>query len=235
MFNYNMDYNNQIILFVLLLILFTYFVINPDTCNTYSYMPESFIPAIENDRCLKINDAGKEPQYEISDSLLSAKNLDGKFNMAPQYMNNADFVKMVNNIKQIIVNTIVEYGAKCNDMNGYTFSDRLEQQQLTFTCYSDMNEIEENIILRITSYIIKTVKSLTNINLNPYYLVNIMKLHLGLKEGLVYPLGYSELYTKHGVQYFTKNMIISKVNTNLDINNTLFTIISNRGIVLLNK
>jgi len=227
-----MDYNIQIILFVLLLILFAYFIIKSDNSCIKS---ESFIPAIENDRCLKINDAGKDPQYEITDSLLSADNLNGKYNMAPQYMNNTDFIKMVNNIRQIIINTVIEYGKNCNDMNGHTFSDRLEQHQLTFKCYSDMNEIEENIILRITTYIIKIIKSMADINLNPYYLVNIMKLHLGLKEGLLYPLGYSELYTKHGVQYFTKNMVSDKVNTNLDINNVLFTIISSRGIVLLNK
>jgi len=156
-----------------------------------------------------------------------------EFNSAPKYMLVSDFVQMVTIIRRMVLDMIIDFGTKCQTADGNTVRDRIEPHQKSLSCYDDIVDIEERIILKITGYIYSYIKERFNINLNPYLSVNLMKIHLNLLESVLYPLAYSTLYTEHGIQYFNESLVKDKVYNNLQINDVLFTILSSRGIILV--
>lgn len=155
------------------------------------------------------------------------------FNNAPKYMLVSDFSNMVVIISDIVLDMLMEYGSKCQSADGYIVRDRIEEHQKTLSCYNDLVDIEERIILKITAFIYSYIDKKFGIKLNPYYSINLMKIHLNLLESILYPLAYSSLYTEHGIQYFNEKTARDLIHTNLRIHDVLFTIISSRGIILI--
>lgn len=144
------------------------------------------------------------------------------------YLNVSEFNEMVNRIKQIISNSLIGLGSQCQAINGLEF-DKLVENQITLSCHNDVAQIQEQIILAITRYIIGHIQNKFGININPYQIIGDMMIHLNLLEAVIYPLMYSTLYTINGIQYVTQSKIIDTVN-NLDIKNVLYTTLTKRGI-----
>jgi hypothetical protein len=137
---------------------------------------------------------------------------------------------MVINLQTLIVTTLKEQALTCSDMNG---SDGLEKKHMTFNCINDVGSIQNIVIGRLTSYIIKYIKYFYNINMNPQLIISDFKNNLNLLDNLIYPLLYSHFYTVHGINYFTDNMLINKVTNNLKLKNVLYTILQRRGIEVI--
>ncbi len=150
---------------------------------------------------------------------------------ANNYLRVSEFIGMVNKIKQIIINKLVDMGSQCQNMNGLEY-DKLSENQITLSCHNDVAQIEEQIVLAITKYIIGYIQNKFKININPYQIIGDLMVHLNLLEAVVYPLMYSTLYTINGVQYVTPGKIKETVN-NIDIKNVLYTTLSKRGIICI--
>lgn len=146
-------------------------------------------------------------------------------------MNIANIIKISNNIKKIIIDRIMKYGVSCQSMNGAEYQV-FANINLTLTCITDPYSIEEDILLDITEYITNVLKNKYNINISPYIVITDLRRVLNLNESLIYPLQYSHLYTIHGAQYFTRQMLVQLVNTNIKIKNALQTILSRQGIII---
>jgi hypothetical protein len=148
------------------------------------------------------------------------------------YMTVTEFTDMEITVKNIIVNELIARARECSTMNGMEH-DKLEKHQLTLICHNDTDEIIKSIILSVSNYIIDHIKNRYRININPYYVVNILYGHLDLDEAVLYPLMDGQLYTVHGIQYFTEPSVQKLVAENLHVQDVLHTILSYRGIVVV--
>jgi hypothetical protein len=153
--------------------------------------------------------------------------------LSSKYMTTSEFTEIVTNIKKIIVDQIIDFAEKCQTMNGTEY-DKLQKHQMSLFCHNDATNIEETIVLAISDHIIKSVKNkYNNININPYQIISLFLVNANLTDSLIYPLMNSSLYTLHGIQYFTKNKVIDLVDRNIYLNDLLYTILSQRGIVVV--
>lgn len=144
----------------------------------------------------------------------------------------SDGMKMILDIKNIIINGIIKYGIVCQKMDGSENTVFAGGINLTLSCITDPYSIEEDLILDITNYITNVIKKKFNINISPYTVIDDLKRVLNLTENIIYPLQYSHLYTVHGEQYFTRRTLSRLVNTNLKVDNALYTVLSRRGITM---
>jgi hypothetical protein len=166
---------------------------------------------------------------DVLTDLLYIKN-DDMFNSGMRYMSVSDFSDLLNQIRTLLVNKILEYSKNCQTMDGYS---GLEKNQLSLKCYTSDEELEEDLILNISKYIINFLKSRYNITVNPYSILGDMMSHLNLMEDVLYPLMYSDIYTLHGEQYFTKEKVIEDVYYNLKLKDLLQTVLTRRGILVV--
>jgi len=131
-------------------------------------------------------DQNDENQYETGnypgDTFFTYQNTNN-------YLRVAEFTEMVNRIKQIIAETLQDLGKQCQGINGTEY-DRLAENQITLSCHNDVGQIEEQIILGITRYVIGHIQNKFGININPYQIIGDMMTHLNLLESTVYPLMY---------------------------------------------
>lgn len=144
------------------------------------------------------------------------------------------FIKMKNDIKQIIIDMITEYANKCNDMNG---NDKLgaDNYTLTLACNNDPWDMEQNIVNNISEYIRKYVLKRFNIKIDRLIIIHDLMKHLDLLESVIYPLQNSNLYTIHGIQYITVNSIKNIVTNNLNLDDILYTVLTRGNISVINK
>jgi hypothetical protein len=217
------QYENKliIIIVVLILLIFLIFCQNDNTHllqhpfqhqNAYEY-EERFVANYDSDIDL----------FDI--------NKDG-YKLVDNYMTVTEFSKMTNQIKLIVSNEIIKYGKQCQAINGEE-KDKIETQQLTLNCQNDVVGMEKDIIYAISNYVIDYIKNRYHIDINPYQIINNFYIHLDLKEDIIYPLLYSNLYTINGIQYFSKHMARKIVNENLHIDDLLYTTITRRGIIVI--
>ncbi|VBB18614.1 hypothetical protein YASMINEVIRUS_1077 [Yasminevirus sp. GU-2018] len=147
-----------------------------------------------------------------------------------RYMTVNEFNKMVSDIQDLVIDKISDLVQTCSDMNG---SDGLQKDHMTFTCLADTDDIEEQVVALIVAYIGSSIKKKYGINMNPYLVTSVFMNHLDLLDGVVYPLLYSKHFTVHGINYFTRDMLVEKVHQNLKINDVLYTTLLKRGIDVL--
>jgi len=146
-------------------------------------------------------------------------------------IDNKEFEKVVNTIKEIIISMIMEYGMVCTDMNGKSESSM--NRQLTLICNTDYNDIEDNIIKKILLWIDEYFKSNFKFGVRKLDCVRTLKKHLSLIETLINPLANSKIYTLNGVQYFTKNKLHNIVYANENIINVIYTVFLDNGINII--
>lgn len=144
-------------------------------------------------------------------------------------INCMEFNQMATDIAEIIYEDIIEYANVCSEMNG---DDGPEPSQMTLQCM-EPRSIQQEIIEDIAEYIIDYVQKNYGIVLDTYKVIGDFIVNLGLLEYLINPLCNSKLYTIHGLQYFTKNMLIKKIINDLKIHDTLYKILT-RGKLCVN-
>lgn len=149
---------------------------------------------------------------------------------ANRYMTTTQFNDMIQNLRKVIYNNIVKFSKTCRSMNGY--NEPLDSQ-MTLVCYNDTKTIKNTILTDMGEYIIDHIKSVYSINLNPYFVLSSLSLHLDIDEDVIYPLTHTTLYTIHGVRYFTQSILRRLIDENLYINDVLYTILLHRGIEVL--
>ena len=169
-------------------------------------------------------------KYDDTDMDLSDIRLNEKLQSPVKYITTSEFNQMIEMIRRIVYQDIIDYTKVCSDMNG---SDGPEKNQMTLKCNTDPQAMQEDIVNHIADSLITHVKKTYGVNLNPYQVTGDFMIHLNLLEDVVYPLMYSDLYTVHGVQYFNKKMVNDKVYSNLQIRDVLFTTLLRRGIEVI--
>jgi hypothetical protein len=213
------QYDNSEILFVVILfgvMVILIFVLTPDSSNEY------FVD--------------KADDWDLNTDLLQTdyndnpKTLTKVLLSSVKYMSVKDFNTMINTIRDIIYRDILNYSKTCADMNG---DDGPQPNQMTLFCINDVQAMHEEIIDHIAEYIITTIKTKYDINLNPYQVTGDFMVHLNLLEDVLYPLIYSGLYTVHGLQYFDKTILKQKVQYNLLTRDVLYTTLLRRGLDVL--
>lgn len=206
-----------ILIFVCILIIMLSFQINPCTFTNNSETKESFV---EKADC---SDAYCDDTtlLEINNELLQSP---------MRYMSVDEFNVMILDIQSLVVDKITIIVKNCSDVNG---ADGFQRDQMTFTCLNDVEDIEVQVIDLIVAYIVKRIKDKYNINLNPYVVTSDFRTQLDFLDSIVYPLVYSKFYTVQGINYFTQEMLVNKVQENLKIQNILFTTLLRRGINVL--
>lgn len=147
-----------------------------------------------------------------------------------RYMTTGEFNKIIVDMQTIITNMIIKEVENCKDMNG---SDGLERKHMTFNCINNVSDIQNKILYKLSEYIIETVKSRHNITINIYAVYTDLMDNLDLLEDVIYPLLYSKHYTIHGINYFTKSMLIDKVVHNVKMNDAIYTTLQRRGIEVI--
>lgn len=143
-----------------------------------------------------------------------------------------NFIKMSNDIKQIVIDMIIEYAKKCNDMNGDE-KVGITNYTLTLACNNDPEDMEQNIVNSITEYIRKEILNKYNVKINRLIIIHDLMKHLNLLEHVIYPLYNSKLYTLNDMQYITVDNIKKIVSNNLEVNNVLYTIITRGNISVI--
>ena len=144
-----------------------------------------------------------------------------------KYITVDNFNTMVQDIQNIIITKLAELVKNCSNMNG---ADGFHKDHLTFTCLIDMIDVEKQVIDLIVVYITKKIKHNQSVNINPLLVRSIFMIHLDLLESVINPLLYSKLYTIHGINYFTHQMLVNKVHHNLKVANILYTSLIEGGI-----
>lgn len=147
-----------------------------------------------------------------------------------RYMTVDEFNKVIMDLQSLTVSSLKDQVSACSDMNG---ADGWEKKHMTFECMDDVEGIEDDVIDRLTAYMIEYGKAIFGINLNPIIVFRDFKVYLNLLEDIIYPLMYSNLYTVNGIQYFTEPMLVEKVVHNLKMLDTVYTILQRRGIEVL--
>lgn len=147
--------------------------------------------------------------------------------MNPWEITSTDFLYIIKNIEKLVIDSVIKSGKMCQNTND---NDKLRKQQLSLTCHSSLEEIENEIILDISNFVIKHIKKKLKINLNPYQVINDLKTHSGILESILYPLANSGRYTINGVQYFSEISLIDKVHDNNLISDVIYTTLTKRGI-----
>lgn len=198
------------ILYILLLVLLLVVCLNMNNQENYE--------VVYTNPCKKLTQ--QESEFPIVD------------NLTTKYMTVTEFTQLTNEIKELIVKYLVEKGRKCHELNGTNIHE-MNEKQLTLLCYSSVDELSESIILIIANHIIDYCRKRYNINVNPYYIITVFSSHLDLAEKVLYPLMNSQLYTLHGIQYFTQDIARKLVSENLYTNDVLYTVLTSRGIVVV--
>jgi transcriptional regulator NrdR family protein len=157
------------------------------------------------------------------------------YKLSPHHIKTSEFNRMISEINYITYKSIYNMAYSCLEMNGNGKpSHYFGNQNITLQCYNDDQEISNNVINKIHDYIQDKIKEYTNVNIQSSIIYHDLHKNLNLKQKIIYPLKYSGLYAKHKIQYVTSDMIKNTVIKNIDIKNILMTIISRRGIVLVN-
>jgi hypothetical protein len=147
-----------------------------------------------------------------------------------RYLKTSEFMNMVKNIKQIIYDCILDMAQSCITMNGSpSWNNGLTQ--ISLQCFMSDHEIEKNIVGAIDKYIYSVMKNKFNINMNSQHIIHDLMRNLNLLEKVIYPLKYSNLYTKNGEQYTTEKKIYSLVY-DLNIKDSLISTLERRDILL---
>ena len=145
-------------------------------------------------------------------------------------VSNKELIGLITEIEAFISNTIIDQARTCQDMHGDEVQLHDGKRGLSLACVTDPYDLRDQIIDGIYEMIYQYVKSRFGINMNPYVVYHDLHMHLGLMEGVIYPLQYSGLYTVHGVQYTNEDWIRTKVHDNIDVRHVLFTVLSRRNI-----
>ena len=183
-----------------------------------------------NKECFNANDISDPDMLLKGKSLCMLSNEDDLI-LKRKTMTNDNFIILVNSIKKIVIDTITEYAKKCNDING---NEKLgaDDYTLTLACNIDPFYMEQNIVNKITDYIIDETLLRYNVKINRLITIHHLMKHLELIDTVIYPLQNSNLYTVHGIQYITVNYIKNAVENNLEIHDVLYTILSRANIVI---
>lgn len=145
-------------------------------------------------------------------------------------VSNKELIGLITEIEAFISNTIIDQARTCQAMHGDEVQLHDGKRGLSLACVTDPYDLRDQIIDGIYEMIYQYVKSRFGINMNPYVVYHDLHMHLGLMEGVIYPLQYSGLYTVHGVQYTNEDWIRTKVHDNIDVRHVLFTVLSRRNI-----
>lgn len=156
-----------------------------------------------------------------------------------------EYMALVTEIKTAIANKIIDYATTCQEMHGpvakqgpmsgpsnYPAILHDGKKGLTLACVTDPYDLKNKIIDDVYEIIYKYIKSKFDINMNGYAVYHDLNMHLNLMEGIIYPLQYSGLYTVHGVQYTNERWIRDKIRTDINVKDTLLTVLSRRNIEL---
>jgi hypothetical protein len=162
--------------------------------------------------------------------------------MATNYLPASEFLKIVSQINQKIITVIVGYGKMCQGTNGEDLFMGNEnkrysgnsENRVSLNCVTNSQEIEDEALMGVYKIIFNEMYNRFKIKFNLHMVMHDLYNDLDLLEGIIYPLQYSQLYTVHGVQYTTVQNIQKMVDTQLRTKDVLYTIISRRGVVLIN-
>lgn len=182
-----------------------------------------------------------EPQYgrKVSEDFESNYNpkldllmiqKDNKLQSPYRFISVAQFNKMIDSIRQIIHDDVIDFTKVCTDMNGDAGIGEQNDQRMTLLCYDDTIAVENTIITHICDFIIDHIKAQYGINMNPYLVFSDFKVNFNISEDILYPLTDSTLYTVHGVRYFTEPMLNNLISQNLSVKNVLYATLLRRGI-----
>jgi hypothetical protein len=155
---------------------------------------------------------------------------DNKIQSPYRFINVEQFNKMIDSIRKIIHDDVVDFTKVCTDMNGDAGIGEQNDQRMTLLCYDDTIAVENTIITHICDFIIDHIKKQYGINMNPYLVFSDFKVNFNISEDILYPLSDSTLYTVHGVRYFTESMLNNLISQNLSVKNVLYTTLLRRGI-----
>jgi hypothetical protein len=147
--------------------------------------------------------------------------------MKPWLITSTDFAHIISNVEQLIIDRVIKSGKLCQNIND---NDKLREHQLSLTCHSSLDKIENEIIFDVTNFVIRHIKKKLNININPYQVIDDLKTHSDIIESVLYPLANSGRYTVNGVQYFSEISLINKVRGNHMISDVIYTTLTKRGI-----
>jgi hypothetical protein len=147
-------------------------------------------------------------------------------------VSNKELIALITEIEAYISNTIIKFAKTCQDMHGDEVQLHDGKRGLSLACVTDPYALKDQIIDGVYEMIYQFVKSRFDINMNPYVVYHDLNMHMGLMEGVIYPLQFSGLYTVHGVQYTNEAWIRTKVHDNIDVRHVLFTVFSRRNIEL---
>lgn len=232
-------YNDTLIIVLAILVVYLiYFYLTyyglPSIGSIFSKDEGFYANVFENDA---INNATLTDNY----ALLTADNSILSDKLIPAQIPNAVFMDMVTAINHIISQKIIKSAESCKDMHGEAglHDNRLTDHgntgtTLTLQCVPDLFGLRNEIINDIYKFINNVVKKQYNIEIDPALAMHDLHRHLNLLEAVIYPIRYSKLYTVHGVQYVTENKIRQMVNTNIEAKDVLYTILTRRGIEIMN-
>ena len=146
------------------------------------------------------------------------------------YIKTEDFNKLEDMVYDTIFDTIVKRAMQCGEIDRTDGIKVRPNTQLTLTCLTSPEELQDLIVTNITNLLIDYTYKNHQIMLNEYYVASMMYTQLHLMDSLIYPLLMTKRYTLYGISYFTKPMLRSMINQNMKIHDILYTIFASRGI-----
>jgi hypothetical protein len=149
---------------------------------------------------------------------------------ANMYIKTEEFYKLEDTISDTIYNTIIKRAMQCGEIDRTDGVKVRPDTQLTLTCLTSPEELQDLIITNVTNLLIDYVHKKHQITLNEYYVASMMYTQLHLMDSLIYPLLMTKQYTLYGISYFTRQMVRQMINQNIKIHDILYTILGSRGI-----
>ena len=146
------------------------------------------------------------------------------------YINTENFNKLQDMVYDTIYNTVVKRAQQCGTIDQIDSIKVRPENQLTLTCLTSPEELQDLIITNITNLLIDYIYKNHQILLNEYYVASMLYTHLHLMDSLIYPLLMTKQYTLYGISYFTRIMLRNMISQNMKIHDILYTILSSHGI-----
>jgi hypothetical protein len=212
----------------------------------YIYLSRYGIPSIGSIFGYKESFSGNMLENDVIDNgtmtdnytKLSESSSTLSHDLIPAQVPNAVFMDMVTGIKHIISKKIIKSAESCRTMNG---EDGMNQNNvlrkgktITLQCVPDLHGLGNMIMKDIYAFIDTITRERFNVKLDPALVLHDLHRNLNIMEAVLYPLKHSNLYTVHGIQYTTEDRIKKMVYSNIQVKDVLYTILTRRGIEIMN-
>lgn len=212
------DIEDIVAITIFILIIIAIFISDCGSIDQYQDQSEGF-----NVDKIELDDASLMKLHRKNENLLLSRN---------RYITVNDYNLMIMNIRQIIMDGIINQVRQCDDIGGSGY-DKTISSQLTFNCIHDLESVQNDLINQIVLYIEKFIKDKYKLNTNRLSIAIDFKNNFDFLENILYPLAFTNKYTMQGMNYFTMPMLRDKVFNNTELENGLYTSLTRRGIDVL--